>query len=233
MAEQNHEHTGAPTLSDTPDANEPVEAEEPMTTEADSKTSDSEQLRLLVGQISLLNERASHRESVIDRLHADNDRLREGLDRKLIEPIVASLIRLLGHMEAEQSRCVDAEETGIPLNMAQGFLWEVEDILDSCGVRRFTPLEGDAVEPDRHRVQERRSTQDPDQHNTVVTILTDGFAEQAGDRIYQPAAVAVARYEVPMNDQHQPGQDDQAESQSIDAEAAVNAPAREETTEQS
>ena len=38
--------------------------------------------------------RAAHRESVIDRLHEENQRLRDGLGRLLLGPVMADLIRL-------------------------------------------------------------------------------------------------------------------------------------------
>ena len=46
------------------------------------------------GQLSEFHRRSAHRESLIDRLHEENQRLRSGIGRVVLEPVVADLIRL-------------------------------------------------------------------------------------------------------------------------------------------
>src|SRR5207245_1888097 len=53
-----------------------------------------ERLTAVEDQLGEFHRRSAHREAVIDRLHAENQELRAGLWRAILEPAVADLIRL-------------------------------------------------------------------------------------------------------------------------------------------
>lgn len=48
--------------------------------------------------------RASHRESVIDQLHSQNEELLAGMRRGVLEPVVSDLIRLYDGLSRESAR---------------------------------------------------------------------------------------------------------------------------------
>jgi molecular chaperone GrpE (heat shock protein) len=56
------------------------------------------------GQLAEFHQRAAHRELVIDRLHEENQQLRGGLGRIILEPVVADLIRLYDQLSRAPRR---------------------------------------------------------------------------------------------------------------------------------
>src|SRR6266498_631259 len=54
--------------------------------------------------IAGFQQRSAHRETVIDRLHEENQQFRVGLSRAILEPAVADLIRLHGALTREAGR---------------------------------------------------------------------------------------------------------------------------------
>jgi molecular chaperone GrpE (heat shock protein) len=55
-------------------------------------------------QVAEFHRRSAHRESVIDRLHEENQRLLAGLGKAVLEPVVADLIRLYDQLDREARR---------------------------------------------------------------------------------------------------------------------------------
>lgn len=185
-----------------PPADEPspeIDADE--TTDAASRRL-AEVLEPITEQLRSLNDRAAHREAVIDRLHAENETLKDGRERKLMEPIVASLIRLIGHMEGANRRASEAGEDTVGIGMLQGFIHEIEDVLDSCGMHRARPIPGELFDPQHHQVKGREEVGDEALHNTVIAVASDGFIERGSGRAFQRSGVIVARYEPPSAAEH-------------------------------
>ena len=92
-----------------PDANESGEESQP---EATPTLARDEGVSGLLGELATRLEkveehlaeshrRAAHRESVIDRLHEENQRLHGGIRRMILEPVVTDLIRLYDQLERE------------------------------------------------------------------------------------------------------------------------------------
>ena len=55
-------------------------------------------------QLAEFHRRSAHREAVIDRLHEENQRLRDGFGRIVLEPVVTDLIRLHDQLNREARR---------------------------------------------------------------------------------------------------------------------------------
>jgi molecular chaperone GrpE len=145
----------------------------------------AEQLAGMERQLSEFHRRAEHRETVIDRLHAENQVLRGGIRRSILDPVVTDLMRLyvaLGH-EAER---LAGEPVG-PLFAS--FADDVELALERCGCVLFRPDEGEPFEPARHTPAGTVPTGDGDLHNTVQKVLGAGFTDQETGRIRRPARV--------------------------------------------
>ena len=55
-------------------------------------------------QLAEFHRRSAHRELVIDRLHGENQQLRAGVGKIILEPVVADLIRLDDQLNREVRR---------------------------------------------------------------------------------------------------------------------------------
>ena len=126
-------------------------------------------------QLAEFHRRSAHRESVIDRLHEENQRLRDGLGRILLEPVVADLIRLYDQLDREVRR-LDA--AGQDRQLMWSFAEDVAQILDRCGIEIFSAEPGDPFERERHRPLGVVTCDDLEQHNTVADVAGVGFYER-------------------------------------------------------
>ncbi|OLT32644.1 nucleotide exchange factor GrpE [Actinomadura sp. CNU-125] len=132
------------------------------------------------------HERAAHRESVIDRLHEENQRLRRGELHAMLEPVRVALYRV--HDQARRLATADAGTAGLLDALAD----DVADALARLGVERFRAEPGQPYDPSRHRPVAVAAV-GPGRHDTVVEARSDGFEE--GGRVLRKAAVSVGRHE--------------------------------------
>jgi molecular chaperone GrpE len=143
------------------------------------------------GQLAEFHRRAAHREAVIDRLHEENQQLRGGLGRIILEPLVADLIRLYDQLSRESRRL---ESNGQDGQLMGSFADDVAQILDRCGIEIFSAEPGDPFEPDRHKPLAVVACDDEARHNTVAEVLAAGFAERDSGRIRRPVQARFHRY---------------------------------------
>jgi molecular chaperone GrpE len=127
--------------------------------------------------------RSSHRETIIDRLHEENQRLRGGIGRIILEPVVADLIRLYDQLDREAGRAAPGDTAG---QLVRSFGEDVAQILDRCGVELFTAEPGDPFERERHRALAVIPCDDPARHNTVADVIAAGFADRDTGRVRRP-----------------------------------------------
>lgn len=134
-------------------------------------------------QVAEFHRRAAHRESVIDHLHEENQRLRGGLGRIILEPVVTDLIRLYDQLEREARR-LDADGGGGLL--LRSFAEEIEEILDRCGMELFSAQSGEPFQGGRHRALKVIACDDESLNNTVAEVVAVGFYERDTGRVRRP-----------------------------------------------
>jgi molecular chaperone GrpE len=139
-------------------------------------------------QLAEFHRRAAHRESVIDRLHEENQQLKQGGHRAVLEPVVADLIRLHDQLSRE------ARRVGAEGGLIGSFAEEVAEILDRCGIEVFTAQPGESFQGDRHRPLAVVPTSDPELHNTVAEAVAAGFYDRENDRVRRPAQARFHQY---------------------------------------
>jgi molecular chaperone GrpE len=137
-------------------------------------------------QLSEFHRRAAHRESIIDRLHEENQRLKQGQHRVILEPVVADLIRLHDQLSREARRAGDG--------LVGSFAEEVAEILDRCGIEVFDAIPGEPHQTDRHRPLAVVPSSNPEQHNTVAEAVAAGFYDREADRVRRPAQARFYQY---------------------------------------
>jgi molecular chaperone GrpE len=139
-----------------------------------------ERLDRVEGQLAEFHRRAAHRESVIDRLHEENQRLHGGIGRTILEPVVTDLIRLYDQLDREVRRL---EAEGQDAQLWRSFADDVAQILDRCGIELSPGKAGDPFDRDRHRPVGVVACDDESRHNTVAEVAAVGFYERDTGRM--------------------------------------------------
>jgi molecular chaperone GrpE len=142
-------------------------------------------------QLAEFHRRSAHRELVIDRLHEENQQLRGGIARLILEPVVADLIRLDDQLTREVRRL---ESDGQDPQLLWSFAEDVRQILDRCGIDVFSAEPGDPFDRDRHRPLAVVPCQDESRHNTVAEVVAAGFAERETGRVRRPVHARFYQY---------------------------------------
>jgi molecular chaperone GrpE len=144
--------------------------------------------------IAEFHRRSAHRETVIDRLHQENQRLRAGVERAVLQPVVTDLIRLYDQLDREARR-LGSDGAGDPL--FRSFADDVAQVLDRCGLEMFTAEPGEPFQHERHRPLAVVPCDDESRHNTVAEVVAAGFIERETGRIRRPVQARFHQYVPP------------------------------------
>ncbi len=142
-------------------------------------------------QLSEFHRRSAHRESIIDRLHEENQRLRGGIERAVLDPVVADLIRLYDQVSQEARRLAAG---GAEQQLLRSFADDIAEILDRCGYEVYSAALGDPFDRDRHRPLGVVPCADESRHNTLAEVVAAGFAERATGRVRRPLHARFYQY---------------------------------------
>jgi molecular chaperone GrpE len=183
--------------------NVPSPSENAASASATVQTAESaaliERLAAIDARLGALNERAAHREAVIDRLHQEKEELRRGERRLLLEPVVADLIRLHDSLTREVARARGAEEQA-HAELLRSFADDVETMLDRCGIDTLTVEPGAHHSVHEHRVVGVLPTDAPELHNTIAEVVGLGFRERDSGRVRRPLLARFHRFGLAGND---------------------------------
>ena len=142
-------------------------------------------------QLAGFHQRAAHRESVIDQLHAENQLLKTGLSRVVLEPVVTDLIRLHDLLSREARRQAG---DGQDAELARSFADEVARILERCGIDMYTAAPGELFDPIRHNPAGVLDSPDEALHKTVAEVTAAGFIDRSTGRVRRPLQARFHRY---------------------------------------
>ncbi|GIJ48328.1 hypothetical protein Val02_52140 [Virgisporangium aliadipatigenens] len=142
------------------------------------------------------NARAAAREQIIDRLHAENQRLRSGELALLLRPILTDLQRLRNELLAGAGdRQLSTRQVA---DLLGSYASSVELTLERGGVRVVRPELGLPFDPAAHRVVGIEPTGDRAADGTVAAVTADGYVDTATERVTLPATVRVYRWTEPV-----------------------------------
>ncbi len=142
-------------------------------------------------QLAEFHRRSAHRESVIDLLHQENQQLRAGMSRVILDPVVADLIRLYDQIDREVRRL---RADGQDERLLSSFADDVAQILDRCGIEIYEAKPGEAFDRERHRPLALVACPDETRHNTVAEMAAVGFAERETGRVRRPVQARFYQY---------------------------------------
>lgn len=156
----------------------------------------AQRLGLVEAQLADFHRRSAHRETIIDRLHAENQQFRDGLRRVVLEPVVTDLLRLYDSMARDAARVTAADpQTG---RILASYADEVELAVERCGYELFSTVVGDGYQSGRHAPAGTVRTADPALDNTVAEPLSAGLLEIETGKVRRPSRARFHRYEPPV-----------------------------------
>lgn len=187
----------APDEDDTPEARPPGadgEPEHPLGALREQLSALASRVDELVTAAAREQERAAFRESVIDRLHAENQLLRRGELDALFQPVRDGVVALhdLARRAAGQYRRTEAPTAERGAALLDTLAEEAADVLARLGVTRIEPVAGELFDAARHRGVGTARAQQPWQDNTIADVFGTGFA--LADKVIKRAEVVVARH---------------------------------------
>lgn len=154
----------------------------------------AERLRLIEQQAGEFHRRSAHRESVIDRLHAENRELEGEVSRSALEPVAVDLLRLYDALSREAARLSGAASDPVVPVLLRQFAEDVELILDRCGFEPVTANVGDRLIVGEHAVSSVADTIDQGLDGTVAQVISTGMRDQATGRVRRPLKAQVYRF---------------------------------------
>jgi molecular chaperone GrpE (heat shock protein) len=142
-------------------------------------------------QLAGFHQRAAHREGVIDQLHEENQLLKAGLSRVVLEPVVTDLIRLHDQLSREARRQAG---DGQDAKLAWLFADEVVQILERCGIDAFTADPGDPFDSSRHHPLAVVASAEEAKDKTVAEVLGTGFTDRGTGHVRRPLQARFHQY---------------------------------------
>jgi molecular chaperone GrpE (heat shock protein) len=134
--------------------------------------------------------RASHRETVIDNLHAEAERLRTGERRGTVRPLLMSVARVRDDLMRQAAQLPSDFDAVRAQKLLQSFADSIEIVLDDYGVSTCTPAVGDEFDARRHRAVSSTPTADAALVKTIASVRRDGYQDvEAGVPLKQAEVV--------------------------------------------
>ncbi|QIZ39611.1 nucleotide exchange factor GrpE [Saccharopolyspora sp. ASAGF58] len=154
----------------------------------------AEAVAALTEQVREHHERAAAREGVIDKLHAEVERLRAGEQNLVLRPITKDLQNLRKDL-LHQARLLPAEiGRQQVVDLLESFALSAEQALERCGSAPIRPEIGAEFAPREHRAIKVLPADDPAQHERIAVVVSDGYLDTTTDRVTVPARVHVYRW---------------------------------------
>jgi molecular chaperone GrpE len=191
---------GDPSPAERPDADEQDPAVSVEATDEDAANATADQLAAIRESVSrladsaeLYHARAKQRESVIDHLSSEVDRLRRGDRRGVLRPLLAEVCRLRNDLLRQADELpvdFDAERARLLL---RSYAESVEVMLEDNGVLSYSPGEGDPFDPRMHRRVGDELTTDLSAAGHVAAIRRSGYLDVEASSTIAPAEVVLFR----------------------------------------
>ena len=179
---------GQPESTMDSDASQPPTAESTVTAGT---------LAQLQADVAALGAEIPRLNGVIDRLHADNERLRRGESAALLQPLFRDLIKMSDDWLARAKVWENKEDsTASVKDVAKACRETAEDaqlILERHGIEAFVPHIGEPFDRRLHRAVGKKASAEPALDGCIAAIRRTGYHQ--GERVLRHAEVIVHRCE--------------------------------------
>jgi molecular chaperone GrpE (heat shock protein) len=156
----------------------------------------ADRLDALEAQSAEFNRRSLHRETVIDRLHEENQKLRDEMRSSVFDPIAADLIRLYDGLHRDVERLASTGADPSLLRLLESYADDIELTLDRCGLESFSGKVGEPFRRGEHQVVDTVAAVQPDQSNVIAKVLAVGFRDRVTGRVKRPLRANFYRLDV-------------------------------------
>jgi molecular chaperone GrpE len=182
------DEVAADELSDPVDSGS--EQETPTSPTADPVVELTAAVTKLLNESEKYHARASHRETVIDNLHAELERLRTGERRGTVRPLLVSVARIRDDLMCQAAELPGDFDAIRAQKLLQSFADSIEILLDDYGVSTCTPAVGDEFDARRHKAVSSMPTADAALARTIASVRRDGYQDvEAGVSLKQAEVV--------------------------------------------
>jgi molecular chaperone GrpE len=148
-------------------------------------------VRELANSAERYHERAAQRESVIDYLRSELETLRRGERRGLLRPLLTDMCRLRNDLLRQAATLPADYDAERAVKLLLSYAETVQLTLESNGVERYAPHEGDAFDPRWHRRVKGAEASGPAQVGQIACALRDGYLDIEANSPLAPAEVSV------------------------------------------
>lgn len=167
------------------------EQETPAAPEADPLGELTAAVTQLVAESEKHHARASHRETVIDNLHAELEKLRSGERRGTVRPLLVSVARIRDDLMRQATELPGDFDAVRAQKLLQSFADSIEILLDDYGVSTCTPAVGDGFDARRHKAVSSTPTADAALVKTIASVRRDGYQDVEAGVLLTLAEVVV------------------------------------------
>jgi molecular chaperone GrpE len=147
----------------------------------------------LASQVAREHDRAKARETVIDRLHEETERLRAGEAREWIRPVLADLWRLRGDLLGQARSVPETMTSGNVAVLLESYADSVMMILERYGIVAVRPEPRMPFDPRRHCATGTVAVSERQLDGLIATVLTDGYEDAHTGATIVSARVTVYR----------------------------------------
>ena len=138
----------------------------------------SARLNDLVAQGAEYHRRSAHREAIIDRLHEENQKLRDEVRASVFDPITADLMRLYDSFRRDADRLTESGADPGLVKLMESYADDVELILDLCGLEPFSATVGESFRRGDNVVAGTVEASDPAQRDQIAEVIAAGFRDR-------------------------------------------------------
>jgi molecular chaperone GrpE len=156
----------------------------------------SDRLDDLVSQGAEYHRRSVHREAIIDRLHEENQKLRDEVRSSVFDPIAADLMRLYECFRRDADRLTESGADPGLVKLMESYADDVELILDRCGLEPFSAAVGEPFRRGDHVVADTVEAVDPAQRDRIAEVVAVGFRDRATGQVKRPLRAKFYRLNV-------------------------------------
>lgn len=168
---------------------------------AEAASQISGQLESLSGLFQKRIMYAAHEEKVIDQMHKELQRYKEGLYAQLVRPILLDIIEVrdsimrVGAVYREKPE----GEQAIPNRTFSDYAYDLQDILEKNNVEIYRSQSGDPFSPLRQRAVKKVAVEEAALHGKVAESLSCGYGYDG--RVLSAEKVSVYAYEKPAENE--------------------------------
>ncbi|MEU5696707.1 nucleotide exchange factor GrpE [Actinosynnema sp. NPDC020468] len=142
------------------------------------------------GELAGLHAQSKFLNEVVDRLHAENERLRNAEAQRVLQPALRDLVKLADDWRARRTT-LEGEADGAFARLCDEVVEDVVLVLERQGVDEFHAEVGAAF--DRHEQQAvgTRPVEDPELDGRIAEVRRPGY--RVGSKVVRFAQVVVFR----------------------------------------